>query len=67
MAKCAMTYDMPLAEITEQDALNDFMKLKGIRWNEILKDGEWFPRKAAESRYSYEFDGKQQYFSTRKP
>lgn len=63
LAKCAMTYELPYAEITEEDAYDDYMKLKGIRWNEILTDGEWFPRKASETRYPYIYDEKQQYFS----
>ena len=33
-------------DITEDDVYNDYLKLKGFRWNEILKEGEWFPRKA---------------------
>ena len=40
LAEIAMTYPIPYADITEEDAYNDFMKLKGIRWNEILKEGE---------------------------
>jgi hypothetical protein len=37
MARCAMTYPLPYADIDEEDASSDFMKLKGIRWNELLK------------------------------
>ena len=69
MAKCAMTYPLPYADISEKDAYEDYMKLKGIRWNEILTEGEWFPRKAQESRYPYTYKSlsdnsyKQLYFS----
>jgi hypothetical protein len=63
LAQIAMTYPIPYAEIDIDDARSEFMKLKGIRWNEILTEGEWFPRKAAESRYPLTYDGKQLYFS----
>ena len=63
MAKCARTYPLPYADISEDDARKDYMRLKGIRWNEILTEGEWFPRKAQESRYPYTYEGKQLYFS----
>ena len=63
MAELFMEYPIPYADITEEDAYNDFLKLKGFRWSEYLKEGEWFPRKAAESKYPLTYDGKQQYFS----
>lgn len=63
LAEILMEYPLPLNDITKDDAYDAFMKLKGIRWNELLKEGEWFPRKAAESRYPLTYDGKQLYFS----
>jgi len=63
LAKILMDYPIPYAEMTEKDAKESFMKLKGIRWNEVLSEGEWFPRKAAESKYPYTYDGKQLFFS----
>jgi hypothetical protein len=63
LAEIAMSYPIPYAEISIDDAKNDFTKLKGIRWNEILTEGEWFPRKAAETRYSLTYEEKQLYFS----
>jgi len=63
LAEILMEYEIPYADITEQDAYKDFMKLKGIRWNEILTEGEWFPRKAVPTRYPYTYDNKQLYFS----
>jgi hypothetical protein len=63
LAEVAMTWPIPYADIAEDDAKHAFTKLKGIRWNEILTEGEWFPRKAAESRYPLTYDGKQLYFS----
>lgn len=61
LADILMDYPLPTAEISEVDAYNDFMKLKGIRWNELLVEGEWFQRKASESNYPLEFRGKPQY------
>ena len=63
LAEILMEYPPPYADITEKDAYIDYMKLKGFRWNEILKEGEWFPRKAAESRYPLTYNGKQLFFS----
>ena len=63
LAEIFMRYPIPYADITEDDAYNDYLKLKGFRWNEILKEGEWFPRKAAQSRYPLTYEGKQLYFS----
>lgn len=63
LADLFMEYPIPYADITEEDAYNDYLKLKGFRWSEYLKEGEWFPRKAAESKYPLTYDGKQQYFS----
>jgi hypothetical protein len=47
LAEVCMTWPIPYADISEEDAYDDYMKLKGIRWNEYLKEGVWFPRKAA--------------------
>lgn len=44
MATVAMTYPIPYNELTEEDAYHGYMNLKSVRWNELLKDGEWFYR-----------------------
>ena len=62
LAKVAMTYEIPYALISENDAYKDLMKLKGMRHNEILVEGEWFAREGSEYRYDLSFEGKQQYF-----
>ena len=62
LAKVAMTYEIPYAEITKKDAYKGYMKLKGMRHNEILVDGEWFAREGTEYRYDLTFEGRQQYF-----
>jgi len=61
LAEVCMAYDLPYADITENDARHDYLKLKGIRWRELLTEGEWFPRKASDSRYPLTFRGKQQF------
>ena len=63
LAEIFMRYPIPYADITEEDAYSDYLKLKGFRWNEYLKEGEWFPRKAAQTRYPLTYEGKQVYFS----
>ncbi len=61
LADILMDYELPTAEISELNAYKDFMKLKGIRWNELLREDEWFQRKASESTYPLIFRGKPQY------
>lgn len=65
LAEVAMTYPLPYGtdDYSEMDCINDYNKLKGIKWGSYLKEGEWFPRKAAETRYPLTYDGKQVYFS----
>jgi len=63
LAELFMEYPIPYAEISEENAYNDYLKLKAFRWIEYLKEGEWFPRKAAESKYPLTYNGKQQFFS----
>ena len=62
LAKVAMTYEIPYATISEDDAYKALQKLKGMRHNEILVEGEWFAREGTAYRYGLEFEGKQQYF-----
>lgn len=51
LARVAMTYPLPLRTITYEDARQEYMSLKKVRWNELLVEGEWFPRKAEDLRY----------------
>ena len=55
LADVAMTYELPYAEISEDEARKEYLALKGIRWNNLFTEGEWFPRKASEFRYSLDF------------
>jgi 16S rRNA G966 N2-methylase RsmD len=61
LAEICMEYELPYADITENDARHEYLKLKGIRWRELLTEGEWFPRKASDSKYPLTFRGKQQF------
>ena len=61
LAQLCMEYELPYAEITETEARKEYLALKGTRYNELLKEGEWFPRKASESNYPLTFRGKKQF------
>ena len=62
LAKVAMTYPPPYMDITENDAYRQLQKLKGMRHNDLLVDGEWFAREGTKYCYDLTFEGKQQYF-----
>lgn len=62
LADLCMTYPLPTAELTEADALKSYQKLKGTWWNDLLVEGEWFPRRAGDTKYSLEYDGVYKYF-----
>jgi hypothetical protein len=62
LAKVAMTYEIPYAEISKKDAHRHYLKLKGMKHTDILVDGEWFAREGTEYTYNLNFEGKQQYF-----
>ena len=62
LAKVAMTYEIPYAEISKKDAYQHYLKLKGMKHTDVLVDGEWFAREGTEYTYNLNFDGKQQYF-----
>lgn len=58
LADIAMEYPVPMADITEKDAREEYMRLKRVRWNELLTEEEWFPRKSADMTHPLTFDGK---------
>jgi len=64
LADIFMRYPLPYAtdKYTIEDARDDYMKLKGIRWNELIKEGEWFQRQSRESKYPLTYEGKPIYF-----
>jgi len=58
LAEVAMSWPPPFVNITEQDAINEYRRLKTVRYNEMIKtDEEWFPRKAEAPKYSLEYNG----------
>ena len=62
LAKVAMTYEIPYAEISKKDAYQHYLKLKGMKHTDVLVDGEWFAREGTEYTYNLNFESKQQYF-----
>ena len=62
LAKVAMTYPLPYPNLTEKKAYKDFQKLKGMKWNEIMVEGEWYAREGTQYTYDLLHDGKPLYF-----
>ena len=62
LAKVAMTYPLPYPNLTEKTAYKDFMKLKGMKWNEIMVEGDWYAREGTQYTYDLKYDGKPLYF-----
>ena len=62
LATVAMTYPLPYPDLTEKRAFKDFQKLKGMKWNEIMVEGEWYAREGTEYTYNLNHDDKQLYF-----
>ena len=51
LSKALHTYPCPIPKITEKETLKSLNKLKGVRWNDLLVEKEWFPRNEKESDY----------------
>jgi len=62
LATVAMTYPLPYPNLTEKSAYKDFMKLKGMKWNEIMVEGSWYAREGTKYSYNLNYDDKQLYF-----
>jgi hypothetical protein len=56
------TYPYPLPDMSDEDVLKDYQKLKGTWWKDILVEGDWFPRNGRDSKYDLNFDSKPMYF-----
>lgn len=56
LAVVAHSYPMPCPVLTEEDAYKEFRKLKGVTWNDLVKEGKWF------SRGEYDYDLTDMYF-----
>ena len=64
MTDILWSYSLPYPNVTEKTAYKDFMKLKGLWWKNLLKDGKWFARNNDAYKYSLDYDGKQIFFTT---
>lgn len=62
LGQVLMEYPIPYAELTEKDARSEYLATKGIRHQNLMVEGEWFPRKASASRYPITYNGKNLYF-----
>jgi hypothetical protein len=62
LSKILMEYEPPYMDISEEECLKDYKKLKGMWWNDLLVEGEWFPRQGPSYKYSLEFEKKPIYF-----
>ena len=62
LAEIAMEYPLPLVDISEEDAVTEYRRLKTVRWNEMIDEQEWFPRKSEAERYHLTYDGKPMLF-----
>ena len=56
------TYPPPIPNITEEQTLDAYKKLKGTWWPDILVEGKWFPRNERVSTYPLTYDGSEYYF-----
>tara|TARA_Y100000004_G_scaffold68806_1_gene77193 strand:- start:827 stop:2053 length:1227 start_codon:yes stop_codon:yes gene_type:complete len=50
LVKILMKYEPPYMDITEKECLRDYQKLKGVKWNDLFIEKEWFAR----SEYDWE-------------
>ncbi len=64
LADLFMEYPLPYAtdKYSLEDARDDYMKLKGIRYHELFKEDLWFQRQSRESKYPLNYEGKPIYF-----
>jgi hypothetical protein len=62
LSEVCHTYPLPIPVYTNEEVLEDYKKLKGTWWPDILIEGEWFPRNSRESEYPLTMDGKHLYF-----
>ena len=51
LVEILMEYEPPYMEISEKECLNDYRKLKGVKWNDLYVDKKWFAR----SEYEWPF------------
>ena len=51
LVEILMEYEPPYMEISEKECLNDYRKLKGVKWNDLYVEKNWFAR----SEYKWSF------------
>ena len=51
LVEILMEYEPPYMEISEKECLNDYRKLKGVKWNDLYVEKKWFAR----SEYKWPF------------
>ena len=51
LVEILMEYEPPYMEISEKECLNDYRKLKGVKWNDLYVEKKWFAR----SEYEWPF------------
>ena len=44
LVEILMEYEPPYMEISEKECLNDYRKLKGVKWNDLYVEKKWFAR-----------------------
>ena len=62
LVKVLMEYSPPYADISEKECFKDYNRLKGIKWNDLFVEGDWFPRQGPSYTYPLDFEGKKLYF-----
>jgi tRNA1(Val) A37 N6-methylase TrmN6 len=62
LADVLFTYPYPFPEMTSDEVLDDYKKLKGTWWPDILVEGQWFPRNDNNSKYDLTFGNKPMFF-----
>ena len=62
LSEVLVTYPPPIQQISEEETLDAYRKLKGTWWPDILVEGEWLPRNERQSTYPLTYDGSHYYF-----
>ena len=62
LSEVLVTYPPPIQQISEDDVIDAYRKLKGTWWPDILVEGEWFPRNDRASKYHLNFEESNYYF-----
>ena len=52
LVEILMEYEPPYMEISEKECLNDYRKLKGVKWNDLYVEKKWFARSEYEWKRS---------------